>query len=299
LEEGVTTEIVISPTPGPGEIIPNGMSINPWLDWAPILGIPFWVYITGIFILVFLFANLYWLLRIGRLGGVKGYVESLRAMKQEDALVWIISRVQKLTFECMTIKDNVLSSLDPMNISMWYVSSPMGIITVAGKKSVVISEDFDRNRDFITEIALTHNLDAFNNALEYHREEVEKRFKQKLLAAGDDEDAIKDLKANKPRVMKLVESFDDFDKYGKQCLQNLSKESLKIPPYNIFNPNAFRKYFPIGNSSMHFGGDIIMESRDMNIDKKEKGFWEVHAILILCAGIGLIAIMAAWLFPVG
>ena len=294
----MTTEIVISPTPAPGmAAIPNGMSINPWLDWAPILGIPFWVYIAIFFILVFLFANLYWFLRIGRLAGVKGYVESLRAMKQEDALVWIISRVQKLTFECMTIKDNVLSSHDPMNISMWYVSSPMGIITVAGKKGVVISEDFDRNRDFITEIALTHNLDAFNSALEYHREEVEKKFQQKLLAAGTD-DEKEELKATKPRVMKLVESFDDFDKNGKQCLQNLSKDSLKVPPYNIFNPNAFRKYFPVGNSSMHFGGDIIMESRDMNIDKKEKSFWEVHAILILCGGIALIAIMAAWLFPI-
>ena len=293
----MTTEIVISPTPAPGMPIPNGMSINPWLDWAPVLGIPFWVYITVFFILVFLFANLYWFMRIGRLSGIKGYVESLREMKQEDALVWIISRVQKLTFECMTIKDNVLSSHDPMNISMWYVSSPMGIITVAGKKGVVISEDFDRNRDFITEIALTHNLDAFNSALEYHREEVEKKFQQKLLSAGTEEEKA-ELKASKPRVMKLVESFDDFDKYGKQCLQNLSKDSLKIPPYNVFNPNAFRKYFPVGNSSMHFGGDIIMESRDMNIDKKEKGFWDVHAVLFICAGIGMMIVMATWLFPV-
>jgi hypothetical protein len=291
------TEIVISPTPGPGEIIPNGMSINPYLDWAPVLGIPAWVYVTVFFVLVFLSVNLYWLLRIGRLASVKGYVESLRSMKQEDALVWIISRVQKLTFECMTIKDNVLSSHDPMNISMWYVSSPMGIITVSGKKGVVISEDFDRNRDFITEIALTHNLDAFNSALEYHREQTETKFQERLLKAGSD-DEREELKRTKPKIMKLVESFDDFDKYGKHCLQNLSKDALKIPPYNIFNPNAFRKYFPVGNSSMHFGGDIIMESRDMNIDKREKGFWEVHAILILCAGVAMIAVMAAWLFPI-
>jgi hypothetical protein len=275
--------------------VPVGSGINPWFDFTPLLGLPIWLFIAILCLLVFIYVNIKWLLKIRRLASVKGWAQSLKKMTQEDVQVWVISKVQRLTIECMLIKDNVLSSKDTNNISMWYVSSPMGVISVGGCRAAVISEDFDRNRDFVTEIALCHNLDEFNENLEGLKEEVDKRYKQ--LASGKSAEEIKEIE--KPKIMKPIESFDQYDKYGKACLYHISPDGLTIPPYNIFNPNRFRKYFPIGNTSMSYGGEVIMKSRNISINKPEIGFWEANAFLMIAGGVGIIAILGAWLFPIG
>lgn len=250
------------------QVIPSNMAINPVLDWAPILGIPIWVYMDCIFVLFFIGIFLYWILRIGRLASVSGYIESIKGMTQEDVMVWVISRTQKLTIECMTIKDHVLSRHNLTDLSMWCLNSPMGIVRVGGVTGSVVSEDYDKNRDFITEIALCYNLDKFNE-------------EQQTLTNG----------------RSPVGDFDDYEDYGHDCLETLHPNGLDKPSYSIYNPNRFRKYFPQGNSAMFFGGELIYAARNMNIDRKEKGFWEVHTFLILAGGIGLLMIVAAWLVP--
>jgi len=281
--------------------VPEGMAINPILDWAPVIGIPVWIYITVILILFFLYVNLKWILQIKRLAPVKGWAESMKKMTQEDVQVWVISRVKRLTIECMTIKDNVLSSHDPLNIGMWYVSSPMGVISVGGMPAVVVSEDFDRNRDFVTEIALCHNLDQFNTNLEWLKEQADKRYKEwleKIKLTGT-EVSQEYIESKKPKIMKPIESFGQYDNYGRACLYNMNPEQLMMPSYSIFDPHKFRKYFPVGNTSMFYGGEMITEARDMNIDRREKGFWEVHAFLIMAGTIGMIALVVAAFFPMG
>jgi hypothetical protein len=123
---------------------------------------------------------------------------------------------------------------------------------------------------------------------------VDERY-QKLLDAAES-DGERD-RIKKPVVIQPIEGFISYDDHGKKCLQVMNMDGLKIPPYNIFNPNRFRKYFPKGSSAMLFGGESIIDARDWNVDKKEKSFWEIHAFLLMAAGIGLIAIMAAWLIP--
>jgi hypothetical protein len=115
------------------------------------------------------------------------------------------------------------------------------------------------------------------------------------------EDGLDDefIESERPKIMKPVESFGQYDSYGRKCLYNLNPDKLKIQPYNIFDPHKFRKYFPIGNSAMFYGGEMITESRDMNIDRREKSFWEVNAFLMSAAGIGMIALLIAWLAPLG
>jgi hypothetical protein len=293
----VVTELVANPT-NPSVVVPTGMAIGP-LDWAPLACIPFWLYVAIFCIFVFVLVNVYWMLRMRRLASVKGWSESLKKMTQDDVQVWVISRVKRLTIECMTIKDNVLSPHNQANISMWYVSSPMGVISVGGCKAVVVSEDFDRNRDFVTEIALCHNLDHFNANLEWLKSEATKKYKEWVVEAREEGLNEEFIESKKPQIMKPVESFGQYDTYGRNCLYNLNPEWLTIPPYNIFDPHKFRKYFPIGNSAMFYGGEMITESRDMNIDRKEKSFWEVHAFLMMAGGVSMIALLVAWLFPIG
>ena len=185
-------------------------------------------------------------------------------------MVWVISRIQKLTIECMTIKDHVVSRHNLVDISMWCLNSPMGIVRVGGITGAVVSEDYDKNRDFVTEIALCHNLDKFNE-------------EQQIV--GTDNQA------------EPIGGFEDYENRGQEDLITLHPNGLEIPAYNIYNPNRFRKYFPQGCSAMFFGGELIYAARNMNIDRKEKGFWEVHAFLALAGGIGLLAIVVAWLVP--
>lgn len=274
------------------------MSIGP-LDFAPVVGVPVWLYITFGFILFFIAVNLYWVLRISKLGPVKGWGESLKKMTQNDVQVWFISRVQKLTIDCMTIKDNVLTSHDPANIGMWHVNTSQGIIQVGGCKAVVVSEDFDQNRDFVTEIALCHVCDEFNANQEQLKADVDKAYQEKLADAkelGLSEDFIDSIK---PQVVKPIENCDAYEMYGRKCLQATHPDFLEIHPYNIYNPNRFRKYFPRGCSSMFFGGELIHDARKLNLRRKPKGFWEVHAFLMVAAGISMIALLVAWLFPMG
>jgi hypothetical protein len=172
----------------------------------------------------------------------------------------------------------------------------MGIVRVGGQTAVIVSEDFDRNRDFITEIALCENLDYFNENQEALIKKVDERYQKLLDVAKDDEERER---IKKPEVIKPIEGFPSYDHHGKKCLQNVNPDGLNIPPYNIYNPNRFRKYFPKGNSGTLFGGELILGARDWNIDKKEKSLWEVYAFLLIVAPFIMIGILAAWFMPLG
>lgn len=272
--------------------IPPGTSLNPIFDWAPIMDIPIWIPISFIFILILVLPSIYWLMRISKLSSVKGWAESLRKMSQDDVQVWVISRVKKLTIECMTIKDNILSSHDPTNIAMYHVNSDAGVVRVGGASAVVVSEDFDQNRDFLTEIALCYACDEFNMNQEQLRNslnEVNRKNIEKGLVPVN----------NKPIVVQPIEDCEAYEMYGRKCLQVINPEGLKIPSYSMFDPSKFRKYFPRGCSSMWFGGELIHDARKLNLRRKAKSFLEVHAFLIMSFGIAIISIMAAWLFPLG
>jgi hypothetical protein len=282
------TELVANPTDITG-VVPPGMKIG-FFDFAPLAGIPLWLYVTIFCIFIFVLVNVYWMMRMRRLASVRGWAESLKKMSQEDVQVWFISRVQKLTIECLTIKDNILSPHDWTNIGMWHVNSPQGIIQVGGNKAVVCSEDFDQNRDFVTEIALCHACDDFNANQEGLKVDLEKKYQQALTVNPELE---------RPKVIKPIEDCNAYEIYGRQCLQVINPDGIQIPPYNIYNPNKFRKYFPRGCSAMFFGGELIHDARKLNLRRKPKGFWEVHAYLMVAGGIAMISLLVAWLFPIG
>lgn len=293
----MATELIADNT-NPVINVPQGMGLGP-LDWAPIGPIPVWLYISFIFILFFIAVNLYWILRIRRLASVKGWAESLKKMTQEDVQVWFISRVQKLTIECLTIKDNILSPHDQTNIGMWHVNSPQGIIQVGGNKAVVCSEDFDQNRDFVTEIALCHVCDEFNANQEQLKAELDLKYQELIADAKELKLSEEYIETIKPQTVQPIEDCDAYERYGRKCLQVTHPDGLTVPAYNIYNPNRFRKYFPRGCSGMFFGGELIHDARKLNLRRKPKGFWEVHAFLMMAGGISMIALLVAWLFPMG
>lgn len=278
-------------TPVPADTIPQGMALNPILDWSPILGVPLWVFLM-IALVVFgpIMVNIYYFRKVGRLSAIYGWLESLQKMGQEDVQVWIISRVQRLTIECMTIKDNVLSFHDWEKIEMWHHNSPMARIIVGGNPGLVVSEDYHHTRDFISEIALTHNCDMFNENQDKLKEQLAKDYHKKQEMG---------IVVRKPMIVEPIIDYPTYDHHGRACLFHLFPNGLEYPAFNIFNPTRFRKYFPLGNSATHFGGDMIEDSKDFRIRRTEPGFWEKHLIFGICATIGLVIVIAAWFVPLG
>lgn len=270
-------------------VIPNGMSINPLLDWAPMLGVPIWVFISIIFVVGFLLVVIYYVRKIKRLDSVRGWLDSLGGT-QEEIQVWIISRTQRLSIVCMGIKDNVISYKDWTKIEMWYHNSPMARIIVGGNNGVVVSEDYHHTRDFIAETAFTQNCDTFNDNQDRLKEEQIERY-HKLKDAGKSPE--------KPMIVKPISDFGAYDSHGRKCLMHIHPDGLPYFAYSQFDPLPFRKFFPMGNSATHFGGDAIENSRGYRIDRREQGFLEKYSIFLVCTGIAFIAIIAAWFVPFG
>lgn len=269
--------------------LPQGMSLNPILDWCPMLGVPLWVFVTVIFIAFLLLVIIYYVRKIKRLSEVRGWLDSFGSSR-EDIQVWIITRTQHLSIQCMRIKDNVISFPDWARIEMWYHNSPMARIIVGGNPGVVVSEDYHHTRDFIAETAFTQNCDMFNKNQETLKEEQMAKY-QILKESGKSPE--------KPMIVKPISDFGTYDSHGKKCLVHIHPEGLPYLAYSQFDPLPFRKFFPIGNSATHFGGDAIENSRDYRIDRKEPGFLERYAIFGVCALLALVGIAAAWFFPLG
>jgi hypothetical protein len=265
-------------------------------DWQPVpqFGFPIWIAVSIALIIILIAVIRYWWKRSGRLNSVKGWLESLRKMSQYDMQVWIISRVQKLTIECLTIKDNVLSNHDETQIGMWHVNSAMGVIRVGGNPAVVISEDYDQNRDFITEIALCHACDNANA----HMDELYKKLDEAYQVALNEKKITENV-SNPALLCHPIHDAEVYDRTGRELLKNLNMEGIYIWSYNIFNPNRFRKYFPRGCSGMFFGGELIRDAEKLNTNVKESNWIEKNLVLIIAVVFAGIAMGIAYYVPLG
>jgi hypothetical protein len=102
-----------------------------------------------------------------------------------------------------------------------------------------------------------------------------------------------------PEIVGPILNYRDYEDHGRECLMTLNPYGLRIPSYSMFNPTRFRKYFPLGCTAMFFGGEMIHDARKLNLRRKVKGFWEVHALLAGAVVVVIFALIAVWLAPLG
>ena len=262
--EPVNQTIAAIPTPVI-DAIPTveWMKINPYFDWTVVLGIPFWIFVDVFFVLLLLTVILYWIFRLRKMISVKGYVDAMSAATQEDVMTWIISTTKKLTIECLKKRDTTLSFYNPTNITKWVHTSREAVIHIGGMSGVIVSEDYYKTRDFVSEIALCSATDAFN--------------------------------ANNPA--KPIKNYTDYKAYGRNMLEVSHPEGLRVPVYSIFNPDKFKKYFPSGLTATLKGGIIIRDARELNLGSNKLTFWEKVIPMAMIMVVALIAICAAWFVP--
>jgi len=259
-----------------GEILPKGFVTNPWFDWSPALGIPIWFIILVVLILVFIIINLSWVFKVRRLASVRGFVDALKSSSQLDVMCWIISTTRNLTIEMLRKRDAAISFYDDTKTktSWWIHNSPISVIHIGGKGGIILSEEYYRSRDMVSEMALVYNCDILNNNLEEYGRRLQK-------------------------PIKPIKDYEDYTTFGRVILGMLFPDGIEMPPYKIFNPEAFRKYFPKGMTAMANGALLIREARKLKVTMRPKTFWEKYLPLGMFVAIGLISIIAAWMVPLG
>ena len=250
-----------------------------FLDAPVIIGVPIWVFIVTFLFFCVVAVFIWWIAKLRKLSAVGGWAESLKKQDVHDVQVWIISRTQKLIIGCMKIEDNILSYHDKTKIGMWHHNTRESVIRVGGNPAVVVSEDFDQTRDFISEIALTDNCDIFNT-----NQENLKKWKEE-----------KNLDGN--TVIAPIEDYTDYEEYGRQTLQMVYPEGLPMRVFNIFSNLRFLKYFPLGCSHMFFGADVTLESRLLKTKTKAQGFWEKHAVFAGAIIVVVLSLIVCWMVP--
>ena len=253
----------------------EGMVTNPFFDWSPILGIPAWVFVAALLFLILISVNLSWIFKMRRLSSVKGYVTAMAKATQEDVMVFIISTTRNLTIECLRKRDAAISYYDKTRMSWWIHNSPISVFHIGGKGGIFLSEEYYRSRDMVSEIALCRACDEYNaNLKEYN--------------------GMFESKSAPP-----IKDYNDYIKFGRRLLELIHPGGLRIPVYNIFNPEAFRKYFPKGMTAMANGSVLFQEARELKIMQKAKSFWEKYLPLGMFMAVGLLVIIAAWMVPLG
>lgn len=257
-------------------IVPTGTAINPLFDWVVMVGVPFWVFVLCFLIFCMAAVWVYWIARINKLSAVKGWKESLQKMSPNDVQVWLITRTLNLIIGCMEIEDNVLSYHDKTKLGMWHHNTRESVIRVGGNPAVVVSEDFDQTRDFISEIALTDNSDEFNANQETLKKEMPDS-----------------------KVISPINDYADYETHGRKALQMVHPDGLPMKSYNLFNNLRFLKYFPKGCSHMFFGTELAFDARLLKPVKKDQGFLAKHALLIIVVIVIVAALAAAWFVPLG
>jgi len=287
---------------------PEWAVLDPFWDHGVILGLPVWFFICVAVVFCTVVENLYWVFRMRKLKDVRGYRDTLKKASQEDVQTWVMGKTQRLTIEMLRYVDSVLSYYTPTRISKWHHNTPMSVMHVGGLPALMVSDDFDQTRDVVSEIAICHAAEHFNEfftpvtqvldainrgdtaSLEtmMDRERIEKIRK-----------ALVDIGGCEVKEIQPIDNYREYERCGHKILRILWPDGIPIPVYSIYNPVKFRKYFPKGCSAGLFGGVLIREARELVVNTPEKGLLEKilpFAGLIL---IDILALIAVWNVPLG
>ena len=270
----ITTNNATLATVQPVTTIPDIMRLDSHFDWSVFLGIPFWVFITIFFAMIVGIVFLYWHFRMRRMASVKGYVEAMVHAQQWDVMVWIIDATRRLTIECMKMTDGVLSFYDKKVIIRWFHDERNPPLNIGGVGGVICSEGFFRTRDMVAEIARDTACDDFNHNLETYGEELK-------------------------RPCAPISDSTAYKTFGRELLETLNPDGLWIPSYCLFDSERDNKYKPRGLTARFNGGIFIRQARKLNLGMRVMGWLERHLALGIIVTIGLIAIIAAWMCPMG
>lgn len=300
-------QLQVTPMPTP---IPPGVTTTV-LDWSPIpiapFNIPLWAILFVLSLAALVIVILHWWDMSGNLDAIKPWFIKAKEIKLGKMQVVRLSRAGNFIPDCLDIFDNILSyGESDENINQWHLNSPLGIVRVGGIIAAIVSEDWDQNRDIVTEIAICHAADILNTNIEDLRKELSDRHK-KLIAQGvypsdarNPAELIRPIQSGLDYLGKTDENDKEhFEISGRRVLQLLYPEGIRIKAYNLFAQSKFRKFWFRGNTSALFGGENLRRVDDEFVKKSDQqpGFFQRYGSMLIGAMVFLGCIIAAAAIP--
>jgi len=295
-------QIQVTPMPTP---IPPGV-VTTALDWAPIplppFNIPLWAIIAVLSFAALVIVILHWFDMSGNLNAIKPWFIKAKEIKLGKMQVVRLSRAGNFIPDCLDIFDNILSyGESDENINQWRLNSPQGIIHVGGIMAAIVSEDWDQNRDIVTEIAICEAADKLNTDIEKLRTELTEKHKKLVDAGVYPKDAPNPATLIRP-IQSGLDYLGKFEEHGteqpqisgRRVLQLLYPEGIRIRAFNLYAQNKFRKFWLRGNTSALFGGENIRRVEDEFLKKSDvqPGFFQRYGGMLIGALILLGCIIA-------
>lgn len=300
-------QLPVTPMPTP---LPPGVATTA-LDWAPIpiapFNIPIWAILAFLSFGALIIVILHWWDMSGNLNAIKPWFIKAKEIKLGKMQVVRLSRAGNFIPDCLDIFDNILSyGESDENINQWRLNSPQGIIHIGGITAAIISEDWDQNRDIVTEIAICDAAEKLNTDIEKLRLELNEKHKA-LIAMG----AYPPDSPNPATLIRPIQSgLDYLGKFeeqkaeqphlsGRRALQLLYPDGIRMRAYNQYAQNKFRKFWLRGNTSALFGGENIRRVEDEFVKKSDvqPGFFQKYGAMLIGALVFLGCIIAGAAIP--
>jgi hypothetical protein len=308
-----TAPVQLSVTPAPTPI-PAGIATTA-LDWAPIpiepFNIPLWAILAFLSFAALVIVFFHWNDKSADLNAIKPWFIKIKELALGKIQVIRLSRAGTFIPDCLDIFDNVISYGDSeQNISMWRLNSPQGMIKVGGVSAAILSEDWNQNRDIVTECAIMHASDTLEQQFEELKIKLNKRY-QELVGDGlyppnaeNPANLIRPIQNGLDYIGKSREKEDakvNFEISGRRLLQLLFPEGIAINAYINFNQNKFRKFWYKGSSAALYGGTNIRRVEDELVkhNEKEAGFFQKYGAMLIAAMVFLGCMIAGAVIPLG
>jgi hypothetical protein len=300
-------QLPVTPMPTP---LPAGVTTTA-LDWAPIplapFNIPVWAILGFLSFAALMIVIFHWYDMSGNLDAIKPWFIKAKEIALGKMQVVRLSRAGNFIPDCLDIFDNILSYGESEdNINQWHLNSPQGIIRIGPISSVIISEDWDQNRDIVAEIAICYAADLLNNNIEALRVELSDRHKELIAQGTYPKDAKNPAELIRPILsgMDYIGKPDEtstqrFEISGRHILQLLYPEGIRIPAFNLYAQNKFRKFWLRGNTSALFGGENLRRVEDEFVKKTDKqpGFFQKYGAMLIGALVFMGCVIAGAAIP--
>lgn len=300
-------EITVTPAPTP---MPGNFATTA-LDWQPIpvFGIPFWAVLALLSFAVFVLVIIHWHDKSSDINAIKPWFIKAKEIAVGKMQVVRLSRAGNFIPDCLSIFDNVLSYGDSEeNINQWHLNSPRGILRIGGIQAAVVSEDWDQNRDIVTEIAICYAADNIENNMDDLRRRLKERHARLVKDGLYPEDAEDPSELVRPihNGLDYIGQTDEgeatnYKISGRRVLQLLYPDGVRIPAFNQYNQNKFRKFWLRGDTSAFFGGQNIRRVEDEFVKRTDQqpGFFQKYGAMMLAALVFLGCIIGGIAVPMG
>jgi hypothetical protein len=301
----VQYSVTAAPTP-----IPAGVATTV-LDWqpVPVFGVSLWAVMMLLSLAALVIVYFHWSDKSGNLDAIKPWFIKMKEIKIGKMQVLRLSRAGNFIPDCLDIFDNILSYGDSeANINQWHLNSPQGIIRIGGISAPILSEDWDQNRDIVTEIAICQATDTLEKNIESLKIELNARF-QELVSSGayprnaeNPSNLIFPIRNGLDYIGKPDETkAADFDRSGRRMLELIYPEGIPIEAFNQYNQNRFRKFWFKGSTSALMGGINLRRVDDEFVKRQEqdRGFFAKYGALLIGALIFLGCMVGGAAVPLG